>query len=533
MLEAAADRRRRTRILAAGLAVLVVSLVRTAWVSDDAYITFRTVDNFVHGYGLVWNVGERVQSYTHPLWMVLFTAAYAVTREPYFTAMALGAVCTLATVFLLARRLALTPWHVVPCVAALLSSKAFIDYSTSGLENPLTHVLLVVFLWLWWEEPAGDRRVLRLSFVSGLCLLNRMDLAPLIGPALAVEAWRLGPRRALRPVLAGVSPFIAWELFSLVYYGSFVPNTAYAKLGAGFTAAWSYAHGVDYFRRTLSADPVTLPVMALSAVALGRARWRQDWPLVAGVLLTAVYVVRIGGDFMMGRFFAAPFVWSVALLARAPWAGSRRPALTLSAALFSLGLFAQWEPAVLSGFGYSRLNNLAHGDPSAEPRDHLAYLRVYDVMDERRFYESSALLRQQRDQLRPHNRAAAEGLSWRKADPPVVVFGYIGYRGYFAGPTVHIVDYYGLADSLLARLPARADSYPGHFERALPDGYVETIATGVNHLADPDLAAYYTQLRVVIAGPIWSPQRLATIAALMTGRDDDRLRRYAERHRPD
>ena len=34
----------------------------TAWLSDDAYITFRTIDNFIDGYGLTWNIGERVQA---------------------------------------------------------------------------------------------------------------------------------------------------------------------------------------------------------------------------------------------------------------------------------------------------------------------------------------------------------------------------------------------------------------------------------------------------------------------------------------
>jgi arabinofuranosyltransferase len=55
------------------LAVLVLLLlvVRNAWVTEDAYITLRTVDNWVSGHGLRWNVDERVQGYTHPLWMVL------------------------------------------------------------------------------------------------------------------------------------------------------------------------------------------------------------------------------------------------------------------------------------------------------------------------------------------------------------------------------------------------------------------------------------------------------------------------------
>ena len=36
----------------------------TAWLTEDAFITFRTVDNFINGYGLTWNTGERVQAYT-------------------------------------------------------------------------------------------------------------------------------------------------------------------------------------------------------------------------------------------------------------------------------------------------------------------------------------------------------------------------------------------------------------------------------------------------------------------------------------
>jgi hypothetical protein len=49
-------------VLGVLLAAFAALVVRNAWLSDDAYITFRTVDNFIHGYGLTWNVAERVQS---------------------------------------------------------------------------------------------------------------------------------------------------------------------------------------------------------------------------------------------------------------------------------------------------------------------------------------------------------------------------------------------------------------------------------------------------------------------------------------
>ena len=57
-----------------------VVVARSAWLMDDAFITFRTIDNFVHGYGLTWNTTERVQAYTNPLWMFLVSAFYFATR---------------------------------------------------------------------------------------------------------------------------------------------------------------------------------------------------------------------------------------------------------------------------------------------------------------------------------------------------------------------------------------------------------------------------------------------------------------------
>jgi hypothetical protein len=66
----------RERIAGIALALLYIGLViRTSWVGDDAYITFRALENFLHGYGPVFNVGERVQVFTHPLWFLLQAAA--------------------------------------------------------------------------------------------------------------------------------------------------------------------------------------------------------------------------------------------------------------------------------------------------------------------------------------------------------------------------------------------------------------------------------------------------------------------------
>ena len=38
--------------LAAAVLLYGVVTLRTAWLSEDAFITFRTVDNFIQGFGL-------------------------------------------------------------------------------------------------------------------------------------------------------------------------------------------------------------------------------------------------------------------------------------------------------------------------------------------------------------------------------------------------------------------------------------------------------------------------------------------------
>jgi len=124
--------------------VFLAVLVRTAWISDDGLISLRTVMNVTHGNGLTFNVGERVQTFTHPLWLVLLTLSYLVLRNVYYATFALSIAMSL-WVFWLAVSRARTTWQAWVAAAALLSSQAFTDYSTSGLENPLINLLLAAF----------------------------------------------------------------------------------------------------------------------------------------------------------------------------------------------------------------------------------------------------------------------------------------------------------------------------------------------------------------------------------------------------
>jgi arabinofuranosyltransferase len=95
----------------------------------------------------------------------------------------------------------------------------------------------------------------------------------------------------------------------------------------------------------------------------------------------------------------------------------------------------------------------------------------------------------------------------------VVFRGDIGFFGFYAGPAVHVVDAWGLADPLIARIPARTDARLriGHFTRAIPEGYRETLETGRNQIVDRRLADLYDRLALITRGPLFDGRRLREI----------------------
>ncbi len=129
--------------------LFAISLVYSAWLHDDAYITFRIADNFVNGYGLTWNVSERVETFTNPLWMFLVSLFYFFTNEIYYTSIILTIIISVLVVLIFAFKISKTVLGAILGIGIFIFSKPFMEYSTSGLENPLTHLIIVVFLLVY------------------------------------------------------------------------------------------------------------------------------------------------------------------------------------------------------------------------------------------------------------------------------------------------------------------------------------------------------------------------------------------------
>jgi arabinofuranosyltransferase len=513
-------------------------LVKSAWMSDDAYITLRTIDNFWHGYGLRWNAMERVQAFTDPLWMMLVGAAYGLTREAYFTTLAVSAVCTAATIAIIVTRIALSTGARLVALALLFGSKSFVEFSTSGLENPLTHLLLVLCLWQFWSSPTPHARVWRVSWLAGLCALNRLDSLAVTAPLLLASLWVARSARFSRSwrtigaALAGFLPLAAWELFSVIYYGFLLPNTVYAKLATGVPKSALIVQGGYYLRDSLLSDPITLPTIV---VAIAWSVWRVSRgsgdgaearvsavAIAIGLASSLLFVVNVGGDFMTGRFLSAPYVVAVLVVCRAIPAKAPDWALVaMSAAVTACSVASPQSPWTRPFFADS------------------IYTRGHAIIDERSFYYPHTGLLPVLSGARLEDFGLAQhGVRWRRRGVPhVQIFEAVGLVGFHAGPGVHIIDPNALTDPLLARLPAKPGWQIGHFVRTLPKGYIETVErclavtypnaavvipttpcvtspSRVNAIEDPNVAALYDRLALITQGPLFDGRRLRAILDL-------------------
>ena len=174
-------------LCALALAGLMLVAVFAAWLCDDYYFSLKPAWNLIQGHGLRHNVAERVQGFSNPLWTLLLAGNFVVQDVHHTSTLAMSMGLTLGAALLFAFRAAPTPTGAILGLVILAASKSFIDYTSSGLENPLAHLLYLGFLTVWFSAANPARRPMSTSLLRcRRAYLWRCGRSALVGVYLGV-----------------------------------------------------------------------------------------------------------------------------------------------------------------------------------------------------------------------------------------------------------------------------------------------------------------------------------------------------------
>lgn len=233
--------------LACAIALTFALFTGHAW--EDYYITFRSSRHLATGDGLVFNVGERLHTFTSPLGVLLPALASLLTLNAsdaaalwLFRLMSIAAFAGAVTLLVAtARRQRYAGLAVAGLAAWAATDTKMVDFSINGMETGFLLLFAAYALWaLLGETP---RRARHLGFAWGGMMWTRPDAFIPIA-ALAAGWWLFNRRRDtgvsrmellrlfLRAGLVAALVYGPWLLFAWGYFGSPIPHTIVAKATA-------------------------------------------------------------------------------------------------------------------------------------------------------------------------------------------------------------------------------------------------------------------------------------------------------------
>ena len=309
---------------AAGIAAaLVYWRLMHAGPIDDAYIHLRVAKHWAEGAGPVFNLGERVEVSTSPLWLALLTLGFRLGADGASWAMGLSILSA-----------GVASSGVTHLAAALGGNRAAVlggvlfallpavgSWAVTGMESTLACAFVVWTAGLA-VEATSPRAVVVTGLLAAFAALVRPEAATLILPMVGVAIIGVESRHrvasaglALGSAALVVGTVLLWRF---VEFGVLVPNTYVAKV-AGVPLFERLSHGASYVGHLywLHAPVVVLALWAAwRKPLLGIEPLSGKAPIVVGLALVFIAgAAWTGGDhFPYGRLAipALPLLVAVA-----------------------------------------------------------------------------------------------------------------------------------------------------------------------------------------------------------------------------
>lgn len=502
-------------------------IILLSWQSDDAYHAYIMAKNLVLGNGFVYNVGERASATSCPLFTLLVALGYFFIRKMFVVSLLECIIFSTAAYCIVMKNFCKNKVSVIITFLTLVFCSSFISYTTSGLENSLLFFLVALFLKYYFDKDKyTSKDLLRLAVIVALIAMTRMDAVLLVVPmilyAYLAKRDNVSFIKAVFIGILGLLPFIGWEVFSVIYYGFPIPNTAYVKLGTDIPKKEYYVRGLQYLFTSALCDPVLIIVPLLVSVYSFIVKKSKHIYLTLGVLLYFAYVIYIGGDFMLGRHFTVLFFMALICFLELSnhdfyeKNGSRffKPIYIILVSLSALFAFSARN--ITGQFLFGEVFN----SPIADER--AGYFHYTSL-----FNNTISYIRDGRLMLR--DAWNEQGIDeYREAGIKAGILKMVPGISIYYNSDMYLNDQYALGDPFLSKLPAvREENWRiGHMWREVPKGYYDTVSFGENVIENPDLREYYDVIMLITRGEIFDSERLRAVVDINLGKYNYLIENY-------
>jgi hypothetical protein len=215
---------------------------------DDAYIFFKYAENFINGFGFVWNIGEApVEGYTSFLYLFTLIIAKLLAIDLELFAILFGTITSAFTLYfayliydhLYSSSQSKTSANIITIIILSLSP-AFTYWSAAGMETSFYSMFLLLTIYFFIKMPNSVKNNLIKGILFGLLCVIRFEAVLFFLAALYYltkedkSLFRIKiSRNAILFVIGFTLIFGTYFIWRWSYFGYFLPNTFYAKTGGG------------------------------------------------------------------------------------------------------------------------------------------------------------------------------------------------------------------------------------------------------------------------------------------------------------
>lgn len=317
--------------------VFIIICTNNKFIQDDAFISFRYVQNFVDGHGLVFNIGERVEGYTNLLWVLILSVLvkmnFDIGNSAQMLSLFFGILVLIMTYFISGLIVVKGDsevknykkgkaestdssadfFNLIP-VALLVFTGSFVFWSISGMETTMfiSFCLLGIYFYIKDKDSSSPNYNFSIFIVLatltrpegmyffGLMLIHRFALLFLEKRGEGIKEFF--SKKNLISYLVYVVPVIFYFIIRYSYYGYLFPNTYYAK--TGLSSQYLNA-GIEYFMKFFSSYLLYGVILAAPLYLFRKKDNFFEISLFYILIVSFIlYVISVGGDVLkQNRFF--------------------------------------------------------------------------------------------------------------------------------------------------------------------------------------------------------------------------------------